>query len=89
MFRYSHLYPALGPEEGVNVVYPPLSTPAFGQTQLHPMTTVEGATVADHHDRVVGDLISSYVIVQIDFITSYDDQPSNHPPNYNKRSTAG
>jgi hypothetical protein len=79
----------LSPEERVYVVYPPLSTPAFGQTQLRPLTTVDSATVADHHDRVVGDLISSYVVVQIDFITSYDDQSSNHPPDYNKRSAAG
>lgn len=78
--RLSDLCPTLNEEERPDVVSPPFGTPAFEKGGLTPMTALSRTAVSDDHHRIVADVVSSDVIVQICFITIDDEEPADHPP---------
>ena len=51
----------------------PFGTPAV-RNILHPLPTIQAATVTDNPDRLVSELMSPNIVVEISLIMSHDDQ---------------
>jgi hypothetical protein len=55
-------------------VLPSFGTPPVRNIRLRPLPTIQAATVTDNPDRLVSELMSTNIVVEISFVTSHDDQ---------------